>query len=785
MVLGAAAIGLALAPLPGAVAIAVAGLACAALLAIGAAPLALLACVAALAGAAAGEARLHAIDRPGAELAPGDRVAGRAVLLAPPRPGQFGSSVELRMSGGAASGARLYARLPREARLSEDAGAGTELRVSGFIRAAPPARTGEFDFAAYLHRRGVAGELAVERVSVTGGARGGLAGLVDGWRRRAERGIAAGMSPAAGALARGMVLGQDEAIDPTVREDFRASGLAHVLAVSGQNVMLLAALALPLLAATGLPPPARIAATIGLIAVYVPVAGAEPSLQRAAVMGVASLVALAASRPTSRWYALLLAACATLAVNPRATGEPGWQLSFAAVVGILALGRPLRVALAGLPRALADGVAITVAATLATAPLLAHHFGTVSLASLPANVLALALVAPIMWLGMLRAALGQVAPGHGALADLAGGLSALLGHVLEPLLGLLARLAAGFAELPGARLALPLDAAPAVLAAYGVLAAAVLAAISLWSRTDAPRQAAAARGRRARLRRRVAAVAALAAIAALVLARGLAAPAGPTQLTVSFLDVGQGDATLIQHPDGTAVLFDGGPPEGRVARLLRRSGVRRLSLLVLTHPSRDHHGGLAEVVERYPIDLLLDGGDGTADRDFRAVVAAARARGIRRVVATAPLALRAGGLSIRVLSPPPRPPGPPPEDPNPRAVAAVVSAGDFDLFLSADAESDALEALPLPDVEAMKVSHHGSADPGLPQLLDRLRPEVAGIPVGEDNGYGHPTPSTLAALREAGVAVWRTDEDGTVRLTVTPTRLEVRAEHGQAVSIAP
>jgi competence protein ComEC len=113
-----------------------------------------------------------------------------------------------------------------------------------------------------------------------------------------------------------------------------------------------------------------------------------------------------------------------------------------------------------------------------------------------------------------------------------------------------------------------------------------------------------------------------------------------------------------------------------------------------------------------------------------------------------------------------------------------VSAGDFDLFLSGDAESDALESLPLPDVEAMKVSHHGSADPGLPELLDRLRPEVAGVPVGENN-YGHPTPSTLTALRDAGVAVWRTDEDGTVRLTVTPTRLEVRPEHGEAVSIAP
>jgi competence protein ComEC len=108
---------------------------------------------------------------------------------------------------------------------------------------------------------------------------------------------------------------------------------------------------------------------------------------------------------------------------------------------------------------------------------------------------------------------------------------------------------------------------------------------------------------------------------------------------------------------------------------------------------------------------------------------------------------------------------PPPDDPNPRGVVAIVSEGDFDLFLSADAESEALLPLALPQVEAMKVSHHGSADPGLPEVLARLRPSVAAIEVGEGNSYGHPTASTLAALR-AVPRVYRTDRDGTVRLAV-------------------
>ena len=257
-------------------------------------------------------------------------------------------------------------------------------------------------------------------------------------------------------------------------------------------------------------------------------------------------------------------------------------------------------------------------------------------------------------------------------------------------------------------------------------------------------------------------------------ARALAPPPWPSRLTVRFLDVGQGDATLIQHPDGTAVLFDAGPPEAHVATQLRRLGVRRLALVVATHASRDHHGGIREVLERLPpVGLLLDGGDGTRDAGFRAAMAEARRRGVRTVAAVAPLELSAGGLRIRVLSPPPRPPGPPPEDPNPRGVVAIVSAGGFDLLLSADAESEALLPLALPHVEAMKVPHHGSSDPGLPEVLRRLRPQVAGIEVGKGNSYGHPAPSTLAALRAARVPTYRTDRDGTVTLSAAGGRLAV------------
>jgi len=794
-----------------------AAVALAALVSLRAAPLGAVCAALVLVGAVVGDSRLDAIDAPSKRLQPGASIAGRAILLERPRASPFGTRAELRVTSGAARGMRLLGRASLWMHWPPGLAIGAELRVRGVTRP-PRSRPGaEFDFAAYLRRRGVAGELWLDSIEATGRRRGGLAGEIDAMRVRAERAVAAGLPPPEAALIRGMVLGEDERIDAATREDWRAAGLAHLLAVSGQNVMLLAALALPLLGVAGLGPRGRGIALLGLIAIYVPLAGAGPSLQRAAVMGAAATAAMTFSRPASRWYALLLAAAVTLALNPRSCADPGWQLSFAAVAGILVLGRPLARALAaaaesllaapsnaarsppptgdpatdgraekagdgGLPaeaghglrrrllRGLAEGCAITVAATVATAPLLAYHFDSVPLAGLPANLLALPAVAPAMWLGMVKAGLGELA----AVLPAASGVADALGPVARLPTSYLGTLAQRFADLPGGQAALPLGSPAAVVAAYVTIA---IAAAGVWrtARTAGTRTAglAAAWRRRTRARRLATVAAALAALA--VGASGfLSAPGPPSRLTVRFLDVGQGDATLIQHPDGTAVLVDGGPPEAGVSRLLRRAGVRRLALVVATHPSRDHHGGLRDVLRRFPVGLLLNGGDRTRDRGFRAVLGEAARRGIRQVPAIAPMRLDAGGLTIRVLSPPPRPPGPPPDDPNPRAVVVVVSSGDFDLFLSADAESEALLPLDLPDVEAMKVPHHGSADPGLPEVLERLRPEMAAIEVGEGNTYGHPRPSTLAALDRAGVPTYRTDQDGTVTLTIDEGGMRVQ-----------
>ncbi|MBW3607929.1 MAG: MBL fold metallo-hydrolase [Actinobacteria bacterium] len=253
----------------------------------------------------------------------------------------------------------------------------------------------------------------------------------------------------------------------------------------------------------------------------------------------------------------------------------------------------------------------------------------------------------------------------------------------------------------------------------------------------------------------------------------LARPPGtPRDLTISFLDVGQGDATLIQH-GAAAVLVDTGARDGPVLARLREAGVRRLDLLVLTHDAADHGGATAEVLDALPVDLVLDGEEATPQASVKALAAARR---IRRVASDAGQVLRSGPLELRVLWPRRLPAAPAGAEPNDRATVLHVRDGSFDLLLTADAESNVLAGLPLAPVEALKVSHHGSDDPGLPGILSRLRPGAAVISAGEHNSYGHPTPSTLAALHDARIPVIRrTDRDGTVRITVRDRRMHVSA----------
>jgi competence protein ComEC len=732
----------------------------------------LVAALAVVVGALAADLRIGALETGRLAAMHGRGLAARAVLLEPVRERAVGPAVaRARLSGGPAPGEVVVLRVRGDSHPGQWPGVGEIVAVAGTV-----APLGRYD--AYQRRRGAAAALEVARLRRTGARRGGVAGVVDAARRRAEEALARGLPPPRAALLRGMVLGQDEELADATREDFKRSGLAHVLAVSGQNVMLLATLVLAVGAVTGLGLRARLGLALALVAFYVPLTGAGPSIQRAGVMGAAGLVAALAGRPTHRWYALCLAAVVTLALNPRAAGEPGWQLSFAAVVALLALAPGLRHALArAMPGPVADVAAITISATLGTAPLMAFHFEQVSLAALPANLLAAAAIAVVMWLGMLAAALGQIAPA----------LAAPLNAANEPLLAFVEWVAATLAAAPFAVVEVHIRSPAALALAYAGLTIAILglraaARRGLGAAFEAHRAGgglgAAFETRRAGGRGLGTVPAALAvagAVAVLLVvasSTGGGGPPAPGELVVSFLDVGQGDATLLQR-DGATVLVDTGPPGGPIVERLAAAGVERLDALVITHAQSDHEGAALEVMRAYPPRLVVNGGAGWPTGVQRALPEAIVAAHARRVDAHAGQVLDLGAIRMRLLWPPPPEPGFRPEgDPNSRALVAHVESGDFDLLLPADAESDVTAALELPEVEALKVAHHGSADEGLPALLERVDPQVAAIEVGRGNSYGHPTASTLAALRTVP-ETYRTDRDGTIRLHVRGDHMRV------------
>ncbi|MGB7588563.1 MAG: ComEC/Rec2 family competence protein [Solirubrobacterales bacterium] len=584
-------------------------------------------------------------------------------------------------------------------------------------------------------------------------------------RARAEVALGTAMPEREAELARGFVLGEDDAVDRRTVEDFRRSGLSHLLAVSGQNVALLALLAMPVLAAFGIPLRGRLVWVLGLIAVYVPLAGAGPSIQRAGVMGALAVLASLAGRRASRFYALVLAAVITLALNPRIAGDIGWQLSFAAVLGILLLARPLRGAIAagiggrGLGGVIADGAAMTVAATLATAPLIALHFEAVSTLTLVANLLALPAVAPAMWLGMLAAGAGQV-PGFPV---------EVFNFANAPLLGYIAQVAAWCGRPSWAYVHVHLSGAGLAVSYLAITMVAVVGLrIRRRFRVAAARKA--SKSKRPIRGRAAAAGFVLLGLAWIALTPEGGAGGSVRGLRVSVLDVGQGDAILLQPAEAPAVLVDGGPKGDELAAKLQAAGVDGLGAAIVTHDQADHVGGIAELLGAVPVARFLYG---SADREM--VEEAAADGAVTRRLARGS-ELRSGDLRLDVLWPPPEllaglAAG---DDPNQASLVIRARWHRFSMLLTGDAEADGTPIETEP-VDVLKVAHHGSEDAGLGELLGRIQPSLAVISVGEDNPFGHPTGKTLATLAAHGVRTLRTDRDGTIVLDVGLNAVTVQA----------
>jgi len=628
------------------------------------------------------------------------------------------------------------------------------------IEALPPAPDDGFDYGRYLRRRGVHALLSCDPGDVRIlGRRGGPAALTDALRRAAREHLGHGVRSPVKELLQGMVLGDDANFDEAIAEDFRAAGLMHIMAVSGENVVLVCSLAGALLSALGIGRRLRLAVLLPAIAAYVVIAGASPSIVRAGIAGGLVLLAGLASRPGDAALLLLLPAAVMLSINPATVFDVGFQLSFAAVAGLFFLAGRLGPLFRLLPGPLREAGAMTTAASLATAPISLAQFGQVSLVSLPANLAGCFVLGPVMFLGMASAALGFVW----------SGLSAALNTVAGVAIGFLVSVAHLFASVPGATYTWQGVTLGVVLVALTVVALVALPALAARRGVGVLRFLLGGRLRGAPLL-----LAAAVLAAALILTPG--APAGPAQPTVSFLDVGEGSATLIQSPGGDTVLVDGGPAP--LSGQLREHGVRGIDLLIVSHGHADHIAGIESIIGSVPIEeaLLPLPPTGSASLDQLARQLTQAGASVRRCTQPATLSCAPFTLQVVPTHAQPEDAGDTNQAENDEALVVVLSAAGDSVLIPGDAEAAALNEAGLPPCEVVAAPHHGSAEGLDDELMAALDPDLVVISVGADNTYGHPAPQTLAECAEWGAGVLRTDLVGDVDLVVSVEGLTVKTD---------
>jgi competence protein ComEC len=331
-----------------------------------------------------------------------------AVVTGEPRVGRFGQRLPARVRTFDARS--IDERVQLDLPLGRAPPQGSIVSLLAIVRL-PRGADGAFDERTWLRRQGVHVVLKVDEWHVIG-RRGGVAGGADRLRAWLRRASAPGLAGERRAVLEGVVLGDDAGLSHELKQSFRRSGLYHLLAVSGQNVVLLAAGILALAWLLGLPRAGGHVFALGAIAAYVLAVGPQPSVIRAAVSGMAVSVAWLTSRERDRWHVLLLAAVVLLGWNPYALFDPGFQLSFAAVVAIfVAVGPVLRV-LEGypVPGKLAAALTVSAACSLATAPILWLQFGKVPLLGVFANALVEPVVGPLLGLALVTAVIDPVAP---------------------------------------------------------------------------------------------------------------------------------------------------------------------------------------------------------------------------------------------------------------------------------------------------------------------------------------------------------------------------------------
>jgi len=652
----------------------------------------------------------------------------------------------------------------------------------------PPAFE-DFDYRDYLARRGIGSIINYPQMSLLATGQGNpIQAWVYDVRGELSSALEDALPEPEAALAQGILLGRRASLPDDLRQDLNATNTSHLVAVSGYNVTLVAGLFIGGLAWLIGRRPAAWLALLAIIA-YAALVGAQPSVQRAAIMGGMYVVAIALGRQSGALQGLALAGAGMTAFDPLLMKDISFQLSFASTLGLVLFAPGLRARLeatlargssdrelAGPLRGVIELLAVTVAAIAFTLPITAVNFQRISLIAIPANLLTVPAFPLIMIASALTAVGGMIAAPIGTFL---GWLTyipvAYLVHVVRLL-----------ADLPFAAASIDGLTTSHALAYYAALAGVVWLTARRPAKLTLPAPPAWASDLLSSFARPLAALPTLGIAIVLALASVLVwlviLGSPGDRLSVTFLDVGQGDAILIRSPAGHNILVDGGPNGEAITAALGRHlpfWDRHLHLVVLTHPDQDHLAGLVTVLERYDVDQVLAPAltdDSAAVRAWQEAIAE---RDIPQREAFAGQWVDLGdGARLSVVYPPQELLA---ADEDDSSLVLKVSLGEAAFLLTGDigAEGEASLVSNHADLRTpvLKVAHHGSRASTTAAFLAAVQPLTAVISVGADNSYGLPAAETLDRLGSR--PVFRTDLNGDVEMSTDGRKLWVKTGRGQ------
>lgn len=545
--------------------------------------------------------------------------------------------------------------------------------------------------------------------------------------------------PEVAALLAALMLGDRYDVDPEFRDRLRKSGASHVLAISGLHVSMILPVVWGVLHVGGAGLKRRTWAVVIVAVAFAVLTGLQPPVVRCMIMAVAMHLACLAGRRSDPANTLGLAAALIVVCNPLIAVQPGFQLTFAAVAGIMIFTKPFAGRMEGssrIGRWLRTGIAVSLGAWLATFPLALIHFNMVSAVSCISSLL----IVPLVFIELLV----------GALVLLTGfeWIGACAGWVYDAM-----NLAAwACTAIPFAWAYMPAPPWPAWVL-YGVGCAG-----ARWSGRVWP----------------------LAIVVCLPVALAWRADVPNGSVRVQMLDVRRGASILFEFPDGEVALYDAGSlnsatPERRwIAPALWERGIRRIDALILSHTDRDHVNGLAGLLDRFVVGAVWVGRPFVETAEGAAIVRYVESRGVPvRIIEPDPAGAVAVNSWLRLYPPAPwaalrRAPVPP----NETSLIAEVEIGTRRILLTGDAGPWAVgywAANHAARADLLVVPHHGKRNPEIDRLIDATQPKVALVPAP----VGYSYPGVIDALRRSGAAVYATGDSGAVEVVVSSDRLDV------------